>query len=238
MTPNGQRQLAALQADEPSATRLAPAAVTPWTPEQVGQALVGAWTRKFGAAPTAANIAILLAQWALETGWGRSCWGSNLGNARPPWPRGDVLCLQIPGGHVSEVIEGKEYFFAPPSVGSTFRAFESLDEGADWYLNSLYTRFAHAWPAVLAGDPAAYAHLLKESHYYTADEAMYTRTMVSLFGHFRSVVIMGSSAGGPPEVPAELATAVQMAHADAWLSTLDADLDGHGAANIPAELDS
>ena len=230
-------QLAILNAPEPATTALVPAVVTPWTPQQIGQALVEAWTRSFGAGPTAGSIAVLLSQWALETAWGKACWNSDLGNARPPTTRGDVLCMQIPGGKVSEVIGGREYFFSPPSVGSTFRAFESLEDGATFYLGLLHDRFAHAWPAVLAGDPSAYSVSLHESHYYTADVAVYTRTMRSLFDHFYSTAVTGIE-HPRPELPPEIVSAVRMAHSDLWLATLDADLDGKVAGNIPAELDT
>lgn len=228
--------LAALQAIEPATTRLTWAIVTPWKPEYVGQELVYAWTRMFGSGPTARSVAILMAQWALETGWGKSCWCSNLGNVRPPMPRGDVLCLQIPGGKVSEIIDGKEYFFSPPSVGSTFRAFESLPDGCDFWLGLLHKRFAHAWPSVVAGDPEAYSIALHEQHYYTADVTIYTRTVVSLFNHFLSIAVMGSSATPPPELPSEIVSAVQRSHAADWLAALDMDQDESGASNIPPEL--
>lgn len=218
MTPATLRQLAALEAPEPESTHLVPAAITPWTPEQVAQALTLAWPGAFGTHTPPRSLAILLAQWALETGWGKSCWGSNLGNARPPWPRGDTLCLQIPGGKVSEVLEGTEYFFSPPSVGSTFRAFSSLDAGADWYINSLFTRFEHAWPAVIAGDPTAYAQALHESHYYTADVAVYTATMVSLFRYFMQLEPIA------PTIPEELVSAARKAQLDEWLAALEPEL--------------
>jgi hypothetical protein len=231
-------QLDWLNAAEDPTTNLAPAAVTAWTPAQVGQALVDAWARLFGASATASSIAILLSQWALETGWGKSCWCSNLGNARPPSTRGDVLCCQIPGGKVSEILDGHECFFAPPSRGSTFRAFRSLSEGADYYLNLLHTRFSHAWPAVIAGDPGSYSLALHESRYYTADVATYTRTMQSLFQHFRSVALTGSTPLPAPEVPPEIMSAVRAAHFTDWLNTLDVDPSEFGASNIPKELDT
>lgn len=217
MTPAESQQLAWLNSPEFPDTRVAPAEHTPWTAQQVGQALVNAWTLLFGAGPTARSVAVLLSQWALETGRGKSCYASNLGNARPPTTRGDTLCCQLT--HVSEIIGGREYFFAPPSRGSTFRAFESLDEGAAWYLNSLHTRFAHAWPAVIAGDPTAYSLALAESHYYTANPAQYTRTMVALFNEFLSIALMGSSAAAPTEIPPGLTQIVQ----SSWLGEFHPD---------------
>jgi len=221
VTPQQAQQLAALNAPEPATTRLVPAERTPWTTAQVGQELVAAWHRRFGSGPTARSIAILLSQWALETGRGRSCFASNLGNARPPATRGDVLCCQLT--RVSEVIGGVEYFFAPPSVGSTFRAFASLAEGADFYLGLLFTRFQRAWPAVLAGDPERYSLALAELGYYSANPTLYTRTMVALFNEFLSIAIMGSSGTSPTDVPDELVSESRRAQLDEWLLTLDVD---------------
>ena len=58
------------------------------------------------------------------------------------------------------------------------------------YLALLYAsaNFRRAWPAVLAGDPAMFCHLLRQANYYTADEGQYTRAVVSIFGDLRSLV--------------------------------------------------
>ena len=62
-----------------------------------------------------------------------------------------------------------------------FRAFNSLLEGAVDYVKLLNKRFQKSWPAVIAGDPAQFAHFLKLQHYYTADETQYTNSIKSTF---------------------------------------------------------
>lgn len=247
MTPAGARQLAALNAPEPATTRLAPAEVRPHTPAEVCEALERAWLDKFGAEPAARSLAILMGQWAIETAHGRASWCDNLPNIRPPRPTGDVLCCQIPGGHVSEVIEGHEYFFAPPSVGSTFRAFEDLAAGARFYLDFLFGHFARAWPAVLAGDPDRYIdELHKPPAFFTADVNVYRKTFDSCFAHYLPLCETGVAQGPQPQVPEELTLAIRQARAQEQLDRFVTELydemrddpSNWGAANIPKELDT
>lgn len=239
MTPAESQQLAWLNAPEPASTRLAPAERTPHTPAEVCEALLSALTRRLGTVPNPRTLAILMGQWAIETGHGASCWNNNLPNIRAPGTRGAVLCCQIPGGHVSEVIGGREYFFGPPSVGSTFRAFETLEAGADFYVDFLQRRFARAWPAVLRGDPDAYIDALHQPPpFFTADVNTYRRTFDSCFAHYLPLAQVGAAEGPVPVIPPEIVGATRAAALELWLQTLDMDQDESGASNIPAELDS
>lgn len=106
-----------------------------------------------------ASLLVLLAQVAEETGW-RACHNFNLGNVKHVPGDGHNYCVF----RASEVENGVEKFF-----DMAFRAFASLEEGATDYLALLKKRFVSAWPAVLAGDPAAFVHALKLAHYFTAD---------------------------------------------------------------------
>lgn len=169
MNPQEKNAFDWLKSEEPSTTKLVPCEVTLHTPKEIAVALELAWIDMFGAPPSPDSLSIILAQWGLETGRGKSCYNSNLGNIRPPQTRGDITCMQIPGGHVSEVLGGNEYFFSPPSRGTTFRAFESLQVGARFYLDLLHTRFSRAWPAVLAGNPQGFVEALHQQGYFTAN---------------------------------------------------------------------
>lgn len=165
--------------------QLLPDLLTPCSPADLYAALRAAWPDMCPGDPcTRASLLVLLGQWALETGWGKSCHRWNLGNAK-----------HVPGdGHdyvqfrCSEVIGGKEIFFDPPNPATSFVAFPTLDEGARYYLGSLRHRFAFAWPSVLAGDPAGFSHALKVAHYYTADEALYTHAMVGTVAHAAALI--------------------------------------------------
>jgi hypothetical protein len=153
-----------------------PNRITRASTADVALALRRAWVKLLGETPKRESILVLLAQFTLETGGGRACHAWNLGNAK-----------SIPGDgrswtffRCSEIIGGKEVFFDPPHPQTRFRAFETLDDGAYDYLELLHRRFAAAWPAVEAGDPAAFGHALAAQHYFTANEASYTRVLVHL----------------------------------------------------------
>jgi flagellum-specific peptidoglycan hydrolase FlgJ len=127
-----------------------------------------------------ASALVLLSQWAFETGRGKACHCYNIGNIK-----------HVPGdGHdftqfrCNEIIGGKMVWFDPPNPATSFRAYETLALGVADYLRVLQKTFASAWPAVLAGDPAAFAVSLHNAHYYTADPSVYSRNLVSLFREF------------------------------------------------------
>ena len=157
---------------------LVPAVRTSCTAAEMYAALRGA------SGLTRAQVLVLLAQSAFETGrWG-SMWCWNFGNAKHvPGDGRDYYQIRC-----NEIINGREVWFEPPDPATSFRAFPTIDAGCADYLALLEHRFAAAWPAVLAGDPAAFSHELKLAHYYTADEALYTRNLVSLYAEFDRTV--------------------------------------------------
>lgn len=112
---------------------------------------------------------VLLSQWALETGGGRACHCWNLGNVKHV--KGDGRTWTMFG--CTEVLSGRVVRFEPPDPQTWFRAFATIDDGATDYVEILKGRFAAAWPAVEAGDVAAFGHALKLQRYYTADEHAY-----------------------------------------------------------------
>lgn len=162
--------------------------LTPVTVPEVYAALERAWVSKNNEIPSRASLLVLLAQWAEETGRGKSIHRFNIANIK--WTSGcgfDYTMFRC-----SEVIDGVERFFDPPHPATWFRAYPDLDTGAADYLDELERRFVHAWPAVLAGDPRQFAKLLKEAGYYTADETLYENAVASLDAEFDRTV--------PPDV--------------------------------------
>ncbi len=172
------------------------------TPLQVAIALVLAWRKLWGSTPSLATVFLLVAQWALETGWGAQCFCWNLGNAK--WASGYDWCVFACGeelplasalkyqsedpDHVHIVQrytkKGQAWAsckFLPPHPMCRFKAFATIDEAAIYYLSDLRRRFALAWPAVLAGDPAQFSQKLSIQHYFTAPEAQYEGTMLRTF---------------------------------------------------------
>lgn len=158
----------------PTAPRFIPDRLTPVSSKE----MLAAFTR---AAPELhrASLLTLLAQWALETGSGRSMHLFNAGNIKGKPGGGDGRSWTF--FRCNEIINGKEVWFDPPHPACCFRAYDTLDEGVADYLATMRKRFASAWPAVEAGDPARFAHLLKVARYYTASEAGYTSALVALF---------------------------------------------------------
>lgn len=146
-------------------------ALTPVTVSEVYASLRASWRRLLGGEPQRCSLLVLLAQWAFETGRGRAmhCW--NVGNIKHVPGDGRDFCQF----RASEIVAGVETL----SVMS-FRAYADLDAGCADYLTVLRAEFRYAWPAVEGGDPADFAHRLKLAHYYTADEAIYSRGLVAL----------------------------------------------------------
>lgn len=155
--------------------RLSPSATKVPATEMVA-AMERAWTARFGSAPKRESIHVLVAQWALETGWGKAMHAYNVGNIKSVEGDGHDYTYFA----CDEYIQGKHVWFYPDAPGCRFRAYETLDLGVVDYLDTLYQRYRSTWEAVLAGDPAAFAHQLKAARYYTGDEGQYARSLVSI----------------------------------------------------------
>jgi len=176
--------------------------ITKATAVEVAVAFVRAWRHLFRETPSVQTVFLLLAQWALETGWGKACHCFNLGNAK--WSTGFDWCCFACGEELTlesalryqkadpdHVLIVRRYTsnsramasckFLPPHRMTWFKAFETLDEGAVYYIGSLHKRFARSWPFILSGDPFGFGHALKLQGYYTADEAQYTGSLARTF---------------------------------------------------------
>lgn len=161
-----------------------PDVLTKVTVPEMFAALRSAWRDAFREGPKRESLLVLLSQWALETGRGKSMHCFNLGNVKHvPGDGRDFTYFRC-----NEILNGKEVWFDPPNPASCFRAYASLDEGAADYLALLHRRFASAWPAVVAGAPGDFARALYDARYYTADPRLYTRTLVSLFDEFSRTI--------------------------------------------------
>jgi hypothetical protein len=197
-----------------------PDIITTCTPEQMFHALAMAWVEMFDEVPKINSILVLLCQWALETGWGKSCHCWNIGNfkshdgdgydyvyykcdERYPEAQAKQYLTSVgvrvhigsdgmPDGPDSSglpnaALESKNsdgtwtIYFWPDHPVSRFRASITIEDGVKIYLASMFNRFSKAWPAVKAGDPDAFVHLLKLQGYFTADEEQYRKTEHSVF---------------------------------------------------------
>lgn len=163
--------------------------MTPVTNKELIEALWYGWLHLFGTPPKKEAIWILMSQWALETGWGKSMHNYNLGNAKSrdgdgfdysyftcgeivPTKYGEQLQSASP-----QTVKIKAYrqngtciiYFYPKHPGCRFRAFSNLQEGTIDHIGLVYKRFNKSWPALLTGNPDLYAIALKSQGYYTAD---------------------------------------------------------------------
>lgn len=148
-------------------------------------ALREAWHNIYGEYPSDKSLAILWAQSALETGRWKSMHNYNWGNIKKKHAPND-------DGHYftmfrcNELINKRLEWFNPPHIQTHFRAYKSATDGAEDYIKFLAgrTRYAKAWAALKAGDPAKYSHELKMGGYYTASEVLYTTGVVRLCQEF------------------------------------------------------
>lgn len=187
---------------------------TPVSASDLCDALGAAWRELFDSDAPREALVLLVGQWALETGWGKSCFCWNLGNAKArvggvtDWQfyacdevlvgaMADRLVAEDPA-HVRiewtrELVgaDGKTtrtcgVAFTPDHPACCFEAFATLADGARAWLSLQHGTFAHAWPALLTGVPAQFSHALREARYYTAPEDRYTATLVATVAEVQS----------------------------------------------------
>lgn len=174
---------------------------TPVTKEELIKNLYDAWLHLFGETPKKESIWCLVSQWCLETGNGASMWCYNLGNVKSKEGDGHDYCYfacnEILKKSVADAYAAKDFttakvtkyrddgtaiiWFYPKHPGCRFRAFNALLDGCIDYIGLLNKRFSKSWPAVIAGNPAQFSHLLRAQGYYTADEVSYSKSLVSIF---------------------------------------------------------
>lgn len=163
------------------------------------------------------SIALLFAQFAFETGWGRYCFCYNLGNVRASsgWIAAGGDYFELPSAW--EIVKGKKVV-----TGGKFRAHRDLDEGCEdhvLFLSSLST-YAPAWAVIVAAANieqhdvsefvvAHYAERfvtrLKEGGYFTGDELEYIHGVASIAQAFiKSVAFDSMDSITQPDTPQAL----------------------------------
>jgi hypothetical protein len=184
------------------------AKLSPVTYVDVGRAFEASWAKYLKKQPSRESLAVLLAQSALETGHWKTSYCFNLGNqkASTTWSRdfcfypadeivstgqaAQAYALRAPrtdgvAGHDVELTTLKsgqvQVTLYPDHPWCRFRAFTTLQDGADDYFTLLVGRFKAAWPAVEAGDPEQFVRKLREAGYFTASVERYLPPVLSLF---------------------------------------------------------
>jgi hypothetical protein len=173
-----------------------PPDITKVTAGEMIAALGEGWQGLFGETPKQESVFVLVAQWALETGWGKGMHAYNVGNIKSVEGDGEDFTYFT----CDEYIGGKHVWFSPDSPACRFRAYKTLALGALDYLKTVSQRYAASWTAVIAGDPAQYAHMLKMQKYYTGSEADYTSTLVSVVHQLQRTA--SAAAPAPAAAPA------------------------------------
>jgi hypothetical protein len=131
------------------------------TPTAMFDSLVKVWHQVVGTTPTRAQILMLLAQWALETGNGASENNYNPGGIKSVSGDG----FDSASYTTTEVING-----VTQTLTQTFAAYPDLDAGTTAYVKLLQNHYPQAWQSILEGgtDATAFAQGLKNGGYYTA----------------------------------------------------------------------
>lgn len=135
--------------------------LTPTSIERARTLLAEAFRDVAGAEPTPAEVAMLAAQSALETG---------------NW-------LKMRQGNFGFVTAtpGDTFFRIQGDTTHTYRAYATLEDGAHDFVGLIARRFPKAWALLNSRDVDAYAHELKAGGYYEAPEAAYAAGMRRLY---------------------------------------------------------
>lgn len=166
---------------------LVPDQLTPLAPDESTVALHDGFGEVLQYSPSDPALALLWAQWALETGRGRSMHMRNFGNIKAGPQYEGYYCQFRCNEYLREKVAGVSKlvlrWFDPPHPQTNFRAYLKALAGATDYVRFLATkpRYARAWACVLEGNPPGFVHELKVAGYFTAHEAPYLRAVDSLF---------------------------------------------------------
>jgi flagellar protein FlgJ len=145
---------------------------TPVTRADLRAALGRAYQSVTGKTASSTLLDNLTAQASLETGGGAQMFNYNFGGIKGESPTGQTAqCM------THEVVGGKEL-----TVRQGFRAYGSIDAGAEDYVHVLRKNFGVALGRAELPDVAGFAHALKQAGYYTANESDYANALRSQTG--------------------------------------------------------
>lgn len=177
---------------------------TPITFEHASDVLSWALEGQIGGKPNDNVLALALAKTALETGRWTQIWKDNWGNVKAGSAYvGMYTCITLnellmrggkpklvwfaPEGELSaSPSKGGKLVGAPIKVPeghaqTRMRAFANEYDGAQSYVEFVAGGYYKAaWSQLLNGDAVAYVRALKQAKYFTADEALYRKGVVSL----------------------------------------------------------
>lgn len=136
------------------------------------------WKRLFGYDPSSDQVAMIMAQNALETGHRKSMYNYNVGNITTDGKVHNYFDDLKTKEQMSPGKWEEKYL--------KYRAYNSLDEGVIDYLNFLSKnkRYQKAWQHIENPNPEKYSKELKRAGYYTANEPQYTAGIKNLFRQY------------------------------------------------------
>jgi Transglutaminase-like superfamily len=149
---------------------------TPVTPQEQYDALYDAWTTVRADVPTGAQLLILLAQWALETGWTA---GMAASPSQIQWSVGNVKHTDGDGADWVTYTTQEGSGANVQTLQQSFKAYPDLASATLDYFNRFQPGGpnAGAFASVQSADVQGFAKALKSEGYYTASEASYAAGM-------------------------------------------------------------
>lgn len=154
------------------ARTVVPTQRTPASRSDIRASLARASQQLTGQPASPALLTVLTAHASLETGNGRGMYNYNFGGIKGTGPSGLTATAAT-----HEVVNGQS---VPTRAG--FRAYTSLDEGAQDYVSLLHRRYPGAMDAASRGDIDGFSHALRQGGYYSATELSYTNDLRGLAG--------------------------------------------------------
>lgn len=132
---------------------------TPVEPGRLRAALATAHKQQTGTEASSRMLDVLTAQVSLETGRGERMYNFNFGGIKGQGPSGATARYRT----TEIAADGSELH-----ITDGFRAYRSLQEGANDYLATLKSRYPTALAAAYRGDVDGFAQALKQRGYFTA----------------------------------------------------------------------
>ncbi len=159
-----------------------PNKMTPLTAEQAVKGISDGYLLVTGKRPSAIILTLLAGQSALETGNWDSIHNYNFGNKK--WSGQDKNWQFF---RCSEVINGEEVFYDPPSPVCKFAAYGSAAEGAAAYIKLLQSR-SHWWAGLQSGTVDGFIKgLTTKPAYFTANPIQYRNVLQERMSHYAAL---------------------------------------------------
>lgn len=149
---------------------------TPISPTEARRQLERAYRVILRHPPAPRVLALLMAQWALETGRGKNMRGFNFGGIKA-----------ISGG----AAYGTQESFGRRKHRTVhqFRTYPNAFEGATDYVRTLFFDFPAAFEALLSGSSSGFVQALFAERYFTADPQEYERAITRLAEEYERTMV-------------------------------------------------